>query len=130
LNNSIAPASVNSSSGRHYINALKTSQLNMPGPANIFSFVDESAYTLLYTGRSVFSFDPGLSLGMEYWRNLPAFYHGKAGNISFADGHAEIHKWLAGTTYKPIVVGQTTSAHIFCSGSPDYQYFSDHTPYN
>jgi prepilin-type N-terminal cleavage/methylation domain-containing protein/prepilin-type processing-associated H-X9-DG protein len=128
LNNSIAgPGSI---TGRTYLRALKSNDLNTPGPANVFAFLDESAYTMLYTGRSVFSFDPGLAFGSEYWRNLPAFYHGKAGNVSFADGHSEIHKWLAPTTYKPVTVGVTTSAHISCAGSPDYQYLSEHTPYH
>ena len=26
--------------------------------------------------------------------NFPASYHNGAGGLSFADGHAEIHKWL------------------------------------
>jgi prepilin-type N-terminal cleavage/methylation domain-containing protein/prepilin-type processing-associated H-X9-DG protein len=27
------------------------------------------------------------------WRDVPAAYHGRAGSLSFADGHAEIKKW-------------------------------------
>src|ERR1043165_38172 len=27
------------------------------------------------------------------WRDYPATYHGNAGSLSFADGHAEIRKW-------------------------------------
>jgi len=103
--------------------------LNSPGPANVFAFVDESAYTMLYTGNSVFSFDPGLPGGSEYWRNLPAFYHGKAGNISFADGHAEVHKWLESSTYHAVAVNQTTSAHINVGTSQDYEWLDDRTPY-
>ena len=127
LNNSLA--SSGSIAGRSYILAKKQTDLSVPGPANIFAFVDESAYTQLYTGRSVFSFDPGLAPGSEYWRNLPAFYHGKGGNISFADGHAEIHKWNDASTYHPVVAPQTTSGHIVVGLSSDYEYLSDHTPY-
>jgi len=27
------------------------------------------------------------------WRDFPATYHGSAGSLSFADGHAEIRRW-------------------------------------
>jgi prepilin-type N-terminal cleavage/methylation domain-containing protein/prepilin-type processing-associated H-X9-DG protein len=128
LNNSLA--SSGSISGRTYILAHKSNDLNSPGAANIFSFVDESAYTQLYTGRSVFSFDPGLASGSEYWRNLPAFYHGKAGNVAFADGHAELHRWLEATTYHTVQFGQSTSAHIPVGTSQDYEWLDDHTPYH
>jgi prepilin-type N-terminal cleavage/methylation domain-containing protein/prepilin-type processing-associated H-X9-DG protein len=36
------------------------------------------------------------------WTDLPASYHGGAGGLAFADGHAEVHKWRDGATYKPI----------------------------
>jgi prepilin-type N-terminal cleavage/methylation domain-containing protein/prepilin-type processing-associated H-X9-DG protein len=116
--------------GKSYIVAHKSNDLSFPGPANIFSFVDESAYTLLYTGKSVFSFDPGLASGSEYWRDLPAFYHGKAGNISFADGHAEIHRWLAATTYKPVTFGATSTGNITVGVSQDYEYLDGMMPYH
>jgi prepilin-type N-terminal cleavage/methylation domain-containing protein/prepilin-type processing-associated H-X9-DG protein len=32
--------------------------------------------------------------------NTPASYHNKAGGLSFADGHAEVHKWVNGNTLK------------------------------
>jgi len=33
--------------------------------------------------------------------DYPAGYHNAAGGLSFADGHAEIHKWLSKNTYTP-----------------------------
>lgn len=38
----------------------------------------------------------------EDWQDLPASFHNGCGCISFADGHSEIHKWLDGSTAKPI----------------------------
>jgi prepilin-type N-terminal cleavage/methylation domain-containing protein/prepilin-type processing-associated H-X9-DG protein len=128
LNNSVTAGT--GIPGRTYINAKKTTDLASPGPANVFAFVDESAYTQLYIGRSVFSFDPGLAPGSEYWRNLPAFYHGKAGNISFTDGHAELHKWLEGSTYHVVTAGQFTSSHTVVGISQDYEYLDQHTPFH
>ena len=127
LNNSVPPTG----SGAHnYIEAHKSNDLNIPGPANIFAFVDESAYTLLNTGKSVFSFDPGQASGSEYWRDLPAFSHGKAGNISFCDGHAEIHKWLETSTYHVVTPGVTASGHTIVGVSRDYEYLQELTPYH
>ncbi|HEV2438025.1 MAG TPA: prepilin-type N-terminal cleavage/methylation domain-containing protein [Verrucomicrobiae bacterium] len=38
----------------------------------------------------------------DSWHDLPASYHGGAGGFSFADGHAEIHKWLSSFTVVPV----------------------------
>jgi prepilin-type N-terminal cleavage/methylation domain-containing protein/prepilin-type processing-associated H-X9-DG protein len=35
-------------------------------------------------------------------RDVPASYHGGAGGFSFADGHAEIHKWTSAWILQPI----------------------------
>ena len=35
------------------------------------------------------------------WNDLPASWHNGAANLSFADGHAEPHRWLVGSTKKP-----------------------------
>jgi prepilin-type N-terminal cleavage/methylation domain-containing protein/prepilin-type processing-associated H-X9-DG protein len=128
LNNSVD--TVNGIPGRTYINALKTTDLTTPGPVNIFAFLDESAFTLLYSGGSTFSFDPGLGVGSEYWRGLPANYHGKAGNVSFADGHSELHRWVDPRTLVKVTAGVVTTGHIIVGQSADYEWMDDRTPYH
>ncbi len=48
------------------------------------------------------------------WNDLPASYHNGAGGFSFADGHAEIKKWLDDSTKQPVrrqtLPGITTTA--------------------
>jgi prepilin-type N-terminal cleavage/methylation domain-containing protein/prepilin-type processing-associated H-X9-DG protein len=39
------------------------------------------------------------------WGNLPASYHNSAANFSFADGHAETHRWVIADTIRPPVKG-------------------------
>jgi prepilin-type N-terminal cleavage/methylation domain-containing protein/prepilin-type processing-associated H-X9-DG protein len=43
------------------------------------------------------------------WGNLPASFHGGAGNFAFADGHVETHRWAVttgpGATIRPNVKG-------------------------
>jgi prepilin-type processing-associated H-X9-DG protein len=35
--------------------------------------------------------------------DLPGFYHGRAGGLSFADGHSEIRRWRDSRTMPPLV---------------------------
>ncbi len=44
------------------------------------------------------------------WDDVPASYHNGAGGLSFADGHAEIHKWLDGETRAPILKTSPSSS--------------------
>jgi len=37
------------------------------------------------------------------WSDLPASYHNGACGFSFADGHAEIKKWMVSTTKRPVL---------------------------
>jgi len=123
---------------RTYILAKKSIDLNSPGPANIFAFVCETTSTLLNSGGQVFSFDPGQASGSYYWRDLPSIYHGSAGNVSYADGHSEIHKWLEGSTtkYGKSVYNSTTwsilgnGKNVVVGSSRDYEYLDDNTPYH
>jgi prepilin-type N-terminal cleavage/methylation domain-containing protein/prepilin-type processing-associated H-X9-DG protein len=39
------------------------------------------------------------------WGNLPASYHNRAANLSFADGHVEVRRWALGGTALPPVKG-------------------------
>jgi prepilin-type N-terminal cleavage/methylation domain-containing protein/prepilin-type processing-associated H-X9-DG protein len=70
-----------------------------PGPAGALFFIDEQSAKL----PSLSSIDDGYfavdsaSQGPG-WRNLPSSRHGNFGQWSFADGHAQITKWLKGTT--------------------------------
>ena len=40
--------------------------------------------------------------GPAEWIDLPASYHGGSANLTFADGHAESHRWLAPSTKRPM----------------------------
>jgi prepilin-type N-terminal cleavage/methylation domain-containing protein/prepilin-type processing-associated H-X9-DG protein len=64
----------------------KLSHINKPGPAEAFVFVDENPNAI---NDGFFVCDPT----QERWIDVPASYHGEAGSLSFADGHAEIKKW-------------------------------------
>jgi prepilin-type processing-associated H-X9-DG protein len=109
---------------RTYIAANKSSQLNTPGPANIFVTLDEHAD---YMDDSIFNFNPGLVAGAEYFREVPASYHNGACSISFADGHAEIKKWLDGRIVLP--VKKQAQGQITVRSSVDYEWLDDRMPF-
>jgi prepilin-type N-terminal cleavage/methylation domain-containing protein/prepilin-type processing-associated H-X9-DG protein len=61
------------------------------------------------------------------WSDLPASYHNGAGGFTFADGHAEIHKWLEGSTKRPSVPGGANLPFPAPAGQRrDYQWLADH----
>ena len=106
---------------RNFFPAKKESDLKNPGPANIFTFVDEHGDTL---DDGTFHIDPGQAPGSIYWRNMPAAYHGGSYSVTFADGHSQLIKLLErgggrganGTSLIPVV---PDNAHMF-SASPPY----------
>jgi prepilin-type processing-associated H-X9-DG protein len=72
-----------------YVQFFKTTQV--PNPANIFVFIEEHPDSI----------NDGYFLNRIYsqkWNDLPASYHSGGANLTFADGHLEIHKWLDPTT--------------------------------
>ncbi len=74
----------------------KESDLGVPPPVNLWVFVDEQADSI---NDGFLIDDPG---NLSGWGDLPASYHNQACGFSFADGHAEIHKWLVGATCLPV----------------------------
>jgi prepilin-type N-terminal cleavage/methylation domain-containing protein len=133
--------------GRQYIDAVKTSDLRTPGPANCFVAVDEHGDSI---DDGVFQLDPGQLDGSIYWRNIPASYHNGDYSASFADGHSSLVKFLergsktAPTSLLPVVPnnsyifspGNYNGSPLFGSGhynvsySRDYDVLSDESPYN
>jgi len=62
--------------------------INSPGPSKAFLFIEESYLTI----------DDGYfavkAPGQTIWQNSPTVRHGNACELSFADGHAEIWRWV------------------------------------
>jgi prepilin-type processing-associated H-X9-DG protein len=71
-----------------YYTFRKYGEIITPSPSQAFVFIDERSeeiddgYFLVFMNRE------------DSWGNMPAIYHNGAGGLSFADGHAEIRKWV------------------------------------
>jgi len=83
-----------------YIVYRKDSDVTRPGSANLWVFIDECPYSIndgLFLEMTSTTTGPPVA---SAWTDIPASYHGGAGGISFADGHAQIRKWTDGAVLK------------------------------
>lgn len=68
-----------------YKHIKRTSDFTIPGPSETWVYLDEHPDSINDAGF----FNPRASS----WIDQPASYHNGAAGLSFADGHAEVHKW-------------------------------------
>jgi len=96
-----------------YKHAKLTSELTWPGPAETWVFTDEHPDSINDSGL----FNPETPTA---WTDEPANYHNGACGFSFADGHAEIHKWRqSNCTKEALAITFTDAPHAPVSGSKD-----------
>lgn len=88
----------------------KLATISRPSPSQAFVFVDENTHSQ----TALCSIDDGFFAvradvpNNGFWQNTPASRHGNGGQVSFADGHAEIWRWAEGTTKKLVGLDKTT----------------------
>jgi prepilin-type N-terminal cleavage/methylation domain-containing protein/prepilin-type processing-associated H-X9-DG protein len=82
----------------------KITAMISPGPSDLWVFLDEQ-------GDSI---NDGFFIvelrETTFWVDRPASYHGGTGAFSFADGHAESHKWRDGNIANDPVLGVNINA--------------------
>ena len=69
----------------------RSSQLVDPSPTGILPFADD--ITALSGGDASFVLKLKPPTDADEWSSLPGEQHGRAGNLAFADGHAEHFRW-------------------------------------
>jgi prepilin-type N-terminal cleavage/methylation domain-containing protein/prepilin-type processing-associated H-X9-DG protein len=74
--------------GQDYRIFRKEADMIGPTPANAWVFIDEHPDSI---NDGFFKVD--MKTGDNLWPDWPASNHGGSGALSFADGHAEVHKW-------------------------------------
>ena len=104
------------------IQYVKESDITRPVPSDAFVFCEESPYTINdgYLQIASQAFTPGFP-------DVPAAYLGGGCAFSFADGHAEVHKWVTSVLINakgefPSLVGGQYNA--------DWVWFSQHATSN
>ena len=77
----------------------KSSDLGVPGPSQLYVMLDEHPDSINAGGYANMMVEsPAAARIIDY----PASYHNGAAGISFADGHAEIRKWIDPRTRQPV----------------------------
>jgi prepilin-type N-terminal cleavage/methylation domain-containing protein/prepilin-type processing-associated H-X9-DG protein len=103
----------------------KLSDLQDPGPARTFVFVDEREDSIN---------DGEICVGMfgypdhpQEWRlvDYPASYHNGAAGLSFADGHSEIKKWMDPRTHPAVKVAADLALNVLSPNNPDVFWLMD-----
>lgn len=100
----------------------KTSQLTEPGPANTIVFLAERPDSINdgYFVIDMNGFDRERPSLRRYKINdYPAGYHSNGGTLSFADGHAEVHRWLDPRTVPPLSIFNEIPQGIPSPENPD-----------
>jgi len=72
-----------------------------------------------------------VNLGANQWGDVPASFHNGACGFSFADGHAEIHKWLSSASKYQVQYKDSASyvKGFDAAGRQDYSWYSNRTGY-
>jgi prepilin-type N-terminal cleavage/methylation domain-containing protein/prepilin-type processing-associated H-X9-DG protein len=94
----------------------KESDITHPAPSDAFVFCEENMWSINDGYLEIDSHGGGFP-------DVPGAYHNNALGISFADGHAQIHKWLTltlqdATSHNPRVPGGTANV--------DWIWFAQH----
>ena len=99
---------------------VKESDIKKPVPSDVFVFCEESPYTINdgYLQISSQTSAPGFP-------DVPASYLGGGCAFSFADGHAEVHKWVTS-----VLLNEKGSSPPVTAANPDWIWFSQHAASN
>jgi prepilin-type N-terminal cleavage/methylation domain-containing protein/prepilin-type processing-associated H-X9-DG protein len=112
-----------------YQGADKVSDLHIPGPSRTWVYMDEHPDSINDAG----AFPPNSANNIP---DAPATYHNGAAGFAFADGHAEIHKWVGATMKRPRNVNKGLNGVNFVAennfattvGDPDVYWLSYCSP--
>ena len=103
----------------------KLSDINVMGAAKAYVFIDEHPDSINY-GDFAVAMNDGLPPAQIKIIDVPASYHNGAGGISFADGHAEVHRWIDSRTKQRVTGKYMFSSVQVSPGNVDMIYLSEH----
>jgi len=103
--------------------ARKMGDLANPGPAKSWAIIDERPDSI---DDEIMYIDPAEKNGTGTFTEFPGSFHNRASGVSFADGHAELHKWVTPATLLP--VQYKAEDQISVTLSPDLAWLAQRTP--
>jgi prepilin-type processing-associated H-X9-DG protein len=101
----------------------KTTDIIDPSPSQCYVMLDEHPDSINAGGfANMMVESPASARIIDY----PASYHNGAAGISFADGHAEIKKWLDARTKAPVTYAPMT-LNVASPNNADMIWLSERT---
>jgi type II secretory pathway pseudopilin PulG len=109
--------------------ATKLSEIRCPDPANRFAFMDTHP-GWIYDVIFIPPMPQRWTASSELFYSFPAAYHNGAACLSFADGHAEKHRWRDRRTTIPESIRTDDGAYPqpSQSGNPDIRWLEQRGP--
>jgi prepilin-type processing-associated H-X9-DG protein len=113
------------------IQKIKMTDLRNPGPGSDYVFLDEAPDSIndamFYNNPDATGALTGTANGGN-WIDWPASWHDGGGTFSFADGHAELHKWADANTRRTTPPSFTSGVSGNKGAPDDVAWMSAHTP--
>src|SRR5690606_21366181 len=109
---------------KEYMVFRKLNDIVRMGPSQAYVFIDEHPDSINF-GDFAVAMNDGVAPTRIHIIDYPASHHNRAGGLSFADGHAEIHKWVDDRTIKPIT-HQSLQLVVASPRNQDMVYMSEH----
>jgi len=103
-----------------YLQYLKSTQVTKP--AKTWLFIDEHPDSI---NDGYYLNNPSTTA----WQDIPASYHNGGGTISFADGHAEVRKWLSATSQYPVKFLYPAVRSFDAQGRLDFAWYLKRSGY-
>ncbi|MDP6252460.1 MAG: prepilin-type N-terminal cleavage/methylation domain-containing protein [Verrucomicrobiota bacterium] len=105
---------------------LSRSDMVAPGPSQTWVLIDERMDSI-NDGFFVIWMPGYPNMSSTRMVDFPASYHSKAAGLSFADGHAEIHKWLDPRTTPELRHNGNISLNVPSPNNVDVKWLQDRT---
>ncbi|MBM3822535.1 MAG: type II secretion system protein [Verrucomicrobia bacterium] len=102
----------------------KLSDMNEPGPSKTWVLLDEREDSI-NDGFWVTQMSGFPNAAQTQIVDFPASYHNGAAGFSFADGHAEIHKWLDARTIPKLRRGQMLALGVSTPNNKDVVWLQE-----
>lgn len=102
--------------GGQYRQFIKTSDVVQP--SQTYLTLDEHPDSI---NDAFFVTDPNVN----NWQDRPASYHNGAAGFSFADGHAEVHKWLSNASVYPVEYSYGAVKPFDAAGKKDMAWYAE-----
>ncbi len=103
---------------------LKSTDFTVPGPSQLYVLLDEHPDSINAGGFANMMVEAPASAKII---DFPASYHNGAAGITFADGHAEIKKWIDGRTKPPVRNNGQLALNVPSPNNRDMIWLSDRT---